>query len=220
MEKRDKLRRPLAALAVAACLLLAAGGTTLAYFTDSETAHNVVTSGGVDIGIVEKTKVGDDLLDFPEEGVFGVMPGESVSKIVTVENTGSAPAWVRVKVDRSVLGKDKAELPLTAEVKVGNADGSDEIAKVEVVSFEVKDGWIDGEDGWWYWTSPVAPGGSTGVLLDAVSFAKLTPNTYQGCTASVDVSAQAVQSAHNGGTVLEAAGWPSEAASGSEGGDE
>lgn len=214
MEKRDKLGRPLAALAVAACLLLAAGGTTLAYFTDSETAHNVVTSGGVDIGIVEKTKVGDDLLDFPEEGVLGVMPGESVSKIVTVENTGSAPAWVRVKVDRSVLGEDEAELPLAAEVKVKGAGGSDEVAEVEVVSFEVEDGWVDGGDGWWYWTSPVAPGGSTGVLFDAVSFAKLTPDAYQGCTASVDVSAQAVQSAHNGETVLGAAGWP--AAGGAE----
>lgn len=214
MEKRDKLGRPLAALAVAACLLLAAGGTTLAYFTDSETAHNVVTSGGVDIGIVEKTKVGDDLLDFPEEGVLGVMPGESVSKIVTVENTGSAPAWVRVKVDRSVLGEDEAELPLAAEVKVKGAGGSDGVAEVEVVSFEVEDGWVDGGDGWWYWTSPVAPGGSTGVLFDAVSFAKLTPDAYQGCTASVDVSAQAVQSAHNGETVLGAAGWP--AAGGAE----
>lgn len=220
MEKRDKLRRLLAALAVTACMVLAVGGTTLAYFTDSETAHNVVTSGGVDIEIVEKTRVGDDLFDFPENGVSGVMPGASVSKIVTVENTGSAPAWVRVRAERSVLGKGGAELPLEAEVKVRDADGGERTVKVEVVSFEVRDGWVDGGDGWWYWTSPVAPGGSTGVLFDAVSFAALTPNGYQSCTANVDVSAQAVQSDHNGDAVLEAAGWPSGAADGSEGGDE
>ena len=33
-------------------------------------------------------------------------------------------------------------------------------------------------------------------------------NEYQGATATVDVLAQAVQTAHNGDTVVDAQGWP------------
>ena len=33
-------------------------------------------------------------------------------------------------------------------------------------------------------------------------------NEYQNATATVDVSAQAVQTANNGATVMDAQGWP------------
>ena len=75
--------------AVVICLAIAATGT-LAYFTAEDMAHNVITSGGVNIELVEKTK-GEDgtLVDFPDEGVKGVMPGTDVSKIVRIAPTGS-----------------------------------------------------------------------------------------------------------------------------------
>lgn len=66
---------------------------TLAYFTSENTAHNVITSGGVNIEVVEKTQGKDGVLvDFPKEGVRGVMPGSDVSKIVSVKNTGESEA--------------------------------------------------------------------------------------------------------------------------------
>ena len=73
----------LAAVAVICLSLLGVG--TLAYFTSDGTAHNVITTGGVDIELIETT---DDGKPFPEEGISGVMPGESVTKRVTVKNTG------------------------------------------------------------------------------------------------------------------------------------
>ena len=41
--------------AVVICLAIAATGT-LAYFTSDDVAHNVITSGGVNIELVEKTE--------------------------------------------------------------------------------------------------------------------------------------------------------------------
>jgi len=35
-------------------------------------------------------------------------------------------------------------------------------------------------------------------------------NEYQNCTIEIDVDAQAVQTANNGSSVLEAAGWSAE----------
>ena len=52
----------LAALAIA--VAIAATGT-LAYFTATGTARNVITSGGISIAIEEKTQTGDALVDFP-----------------------------------------------------------------------------------------------------------------------------------------------------------
>lgn len=209
MENRAKVKKVFAAAVVAVCLSLGAAGT-LAYFTDEETAHNVVTSGGVDIEIVEKTLLNNEEYDFPEGGIEGVMPGAEVSKIVSVKNVGPAEAWVRVKVDRGLLKKGTAEkMPLAIESAGG--DAADGAGKVDLLSFEVKEGWIDGGDGWFYWSEPVAPGESTGVLFDKVLFAKLMPNAYQGCTARVDVLAQAVQTANNPASasgVTSVQGWP------------
>ena len=73
-------KKILLAAALAICFAVAASGT-LAYFTSEDTAHNIITSGGVNIEVVEKTK-GEDgvLVDFPKDGVKGVMPGTDVSK--------------------------------------------------------------------------------------------------------------------------------------------
>ena len=44
--------------AVVMCLAIATAGT-LAYFTSEDTAHNVITSGDVNIELVEQTKKED-----------------------------------------------------------------------------------------------------------------------------------------------------------------
>ena len=81
---------------VGICLSVAITGT-LAYFTDEEVAHNIITSGGVNIEVIEKTQGSNDVLvDFPQEGIKGVMPGKKVSKIVQVKNTGNNDAWIRI----------------------------------------------------------------------------------------------------------------------------
>ncbi len=182
--------------ALVLCLSTATAGT-LAYFTDSEKAHNVITTGGVGIEIVEKTEDGSGVeVDFPKDGVDGVMPGTAVSKIVRVKNTGESDAWIRVKLDSAVIGADGSELP-------------EMIAENEpVMDYEILSGWIDGNDGYYYYEQIVAPEAFTDNLIEHVVFHTGMGNEYQNCTANLIVSAQAVQSDNNGSSVLEANGWP------------
>ena len=185
-------------IVAAATICLAAGASgTLAYFTSENTAHNVITSGGVNIEVVEKTKNTEGVLvDFPKEGMKGIMPGTDVSKIVSVKNTGESEAWIRVQVESVIKAADGADLPLMIE-NVGS-----------VMTYTVGGAWSLGEDGYYYYDKPVAAGKTTDILFDTVEFAPQMGNEYQNCTANIEISAQAVQTANNGKTVLEAKGWP------------
>lgn len=195
------MKKKLMVLALAAICAATIASGSLAYFTASERAHNTIISGNVDIEIVEKMKVdgSNELKDFPiEDGIDGIMPGTSVSKIVRVKNSGSAKAWIRVKIDMSILKDKKEEMPLTLK------DGT------KVISFQVLDGWIDGKDGYFYYEDPVSSDTLTDPIFESVEFHKATGNDYQSCQANVKVYAQAVQVDNNGKSVLEAKGWPEE----------
>ena len=177
---------------VLACLSIVASGT-LAYFTAQETAHNVITSGGVDIQLIELSGNGGDGLT-PWRDVEGVMPGAEISKIVIVRNTGASDAWVRVKVDKTIelANKDK-----------GNP---------EIMELDINDTFWTEQDGYYYYNNPLAPGYETPALFTTVTFdAVKMDNDYQSCKAHIDVKADAVQVANNpveGNNVLDAQGWP------------
>lgn len=181
-------KKILLAAIVVICLSVVATGT-LAYFTAEGTARNVITSGFVDIELIEK-HIGEDgtEVDFPGE-ITGVMPGCSVSKIVSVKNTG-AESWIRVSVEKVVTAPDGSALP------------------GDLITFQVDESkWLL-KDGFYYYRLPVAPGESTDILFDEVHFDGAMGNEYQGCKTEILVYAQAVQTANNGATVEEALGWP------------
>ena len=191
------MRKRVVALAVIAiCLAVVATGT-LAYFTDEQYVHNVLTTGGIEVEIVEKTNgEGDVMVEFPKEGLRGVMPGTAVSKMVQIQNTGTNEAWIRVKVDSSIVGADGKALALTLQ------DGT------AVMSWSVLNGWRSGADGYFYYEKPVAVRTLTTPLFDTVRFDPKMGNEYQNCTAHLEISAQAVQTANNGDSVMDASGWP------------
>ena len=175
------------------CLSIAAAGT-LAYFNTEATAHNVITSGGVEIELLEWADK-DKTEPFPEEGITGVMPGTSVDKIVEVKNTGASEAWVRVKVEQDIT---------LAEGVDGDPDPD-----LMVIEFNATD-WELTADGYYCYTKALKPGETTEPLFASVKFDGRMDNMYQNCTATVDVTAQAVQTANNGAAVTEAQGWPAE----------
>lgn len=182
-----KLKWKTLVLALLLILLGAVSAGTLAYFTAEETAHNVITSGGVDIELIERI---DEDTPWPEEGMDGVMPGEDVPKIVTVKNTGASDAWIRVKAD----------------VTITRADGTEGDPNLIEIDYDTAN-WTE-RNGYWYYNKAAAPGVETEALFTKVTFKTTMDNPYQNCTVSVDVRAQAVQTANNGETVMEAAGWP------------
>lgn len=164
--------------------------TSLAYFTDSTLVHNIITTDRVDIDLVEKhLNEAGELVDFPKEGVDGIVAGSTVSKIVSVKNNG-AEAWIRVGVETLVTDKDGNELA------------------IDVVSFEVDETKWTYKDGYYYYYQTVPTGGSTDVLFSEVTFDTAMGNEYQSGTTVLNVFAQATQAANNGTTVMEAAGWP------------
>ena len=206
------MKKKLLVLAAAALSLTVAVSGTMAYFTDSSVAHNVITSGGVSIELIENTKddAGTDIV-WPEEGLSGIMPGTSASKIVSVANIGQAEAWIRVGVDIAISESGDPItnptikcLPLTITV-----DGRE----VDVVSYSVdSEKWLRGEDGYYYYNAPVTAGSTTENLFDEVTVATEMGNEYQNCTVYIDVTAEAVQTANNpipdDGDVTDIKGWP------------
>lgn len=180
------------ALIVALAAVAAVGSS--AYFTAQSTATNVITAGNVKIDLIEMSVPADGGDPVPFEDVSGVMPGASVSKIVTVKNTGDNAAWVRVSVEKAIALKDGAE---------GEVD-------LSLVSFDLNREFWTEQDGYYYYNAELKPGAETEPLFTAVSFAAEMGNMYQESTATVSVNAQATQVVHNGGSALDAAGWPAE----------
>lgn len=93
MSKRKIL---ILAMALSMVAILAVGGT-LAYFTDTETAKNTFTYGKIDIDLTEENADGTE---FTQDQVL--MPGSktenNIAKIVTVDNVGTAAAYMWIEV--------------------------------------------------------------------------------------------------------------------------
>lgn len=186
------MKRKLLAVAVTViCLSMMAYGT-LAYFTAEDTAHNVITSGEIDIELQEWADA-EKTTPFPEDGVSGVMPGTEVTKIVEVKNTGANDAYIRVKVEKEFVLSEGVE---------GETDSG--LMKIDFDETY----WTLGEDGYFYYKTALEPGAVTEPLFASVSFDTTMGNIYQNSTAKVDVTAYAVQVANNGDSVMDAKGWP------------
>ena len=177
--------------AIVAMLALMIGGS-VAYFSAEEKTQNVITTGGVDIELKEWADA-DKTTAFPTDGVDGVTPGTEITKIVEVTNTGASPAWIRVKAEKAIA--------------LAKADIQPDLTLVEL-DLNTRD-WTE-QDGWYYYNRILAPEETTVPLFTAVTFSNAMGNEYQNSTATVAVTAQAVQSANNGGSATEAVGWPAE----------
>ena len=191
-----KSRIALIALAIGCIAMLGAG--TAAYFTVQDTAVNVITTGILDMTLVEKTtdnaEPGTELEDLPEfvskeNGAFNVMPGQTVSKIPYVDNSGTADFYTRIRLT-STITVDGKELP------------------TDVLELDIADSWTLAEDGWYYYTKAVTPSEHTEPLFTGVTFVDEMGNEYQNAEVTIEVEAQAVQSKNNGTSWDTAAGWP------------
>lgn len=114
----------------------------------------------------------------------------NVKSNVKAENTGTAPAYIRVAVD--IYWQDATSgVRLWDEPQAGTdykVEWSDSLP--DALGTNLASTWVKASDGFYYWTSPVAPAEETGMLIKSVTELKVT----QGCNLVVDVSTQAVQS--------------------------
>lgn len=111
----------------------------------------------------------------------------NVKSDVAIANTGTAPAYLRVAVD--IYWQDQNGARLWDEPVAGT--------DYDIVWGSVRDAsasnnassWVVASDGYYYWTSPVAPMAKTDVLIKSVTEQKL-----DGKNLVVDISTQAIQS--------------------------
>ena len=182
------MKRKILILSVLAICIATLAAGTLAYFTSEGKAHNVITTGGVEITVQEWA---DKDKQTPFEDLEGIMPGMTVTKIAEIKNTGASDAWIRVLITKNIqLAGDGTPNTDLLELNLNLTD------------------WALGEDGYLYYNKALKPGEVTEPIFTAVTFKPDMGNEYQNATATVDVSAQAVQTANNGDTVMAAKGWP------------
>ena len=131
------MKRKLLILSVLAiCVAMLAGGT-LAFFTSEDKAHNVITTGGVEITLQEWA---DEAKTTPFKDLTGVMPNTTVTKIAEIRNTGASDAWVRVKVEKNIRLQ---------------GDGTPDTGLVELKLNTVD--WTE-KDGYYYYNKILKPG--------------------------------------------------------------
>lgn len=163
---------------------------TLAYYSTVGKATNVVTSGDIQFIIHETTDQGTE---FPSEGVF-IVPGDVVSKQVSVENVCTHPFYLRVRI---VYGIDSQVLPVEECFKLNIDEENWELV-----------------DGWYYYKGIVEPEETTPYVFSKVEIVgNKVDNAYLGKTLSLSIEAHAVQSEHNpveGTDTYKASGWPEE----------
>ena len=185
-----KIKLKIMTIALIGVILTFFSQGTLAYYSTVGRATNVVTSGNIQFIIHEKTDQGTD---FPKEGVY-IIPGDIVSKKVSIENDCSHPFYLRVKI---VYGIDSKEL--SAE---------------DCFKLNINEDYWQFHDGWYYYKGIVKPGETTPDVFSHVEIVgSKVDNSYIGKTLTLSVIAHAVQSENNPITdnnTYTASGWPKE----------
>ena len=184
------MKRKILCLSVIVIMLAILAAGTIAYFTAEGRAHNVITTGSVEIELKEWA---DENKTVPFKDLEGVMPNTTVTKIAEIKNIGKSDAWIRVKIKKSIELKHE-----------GNPD-------TNLVELNLNDrDWITyGE--YYYYRNALKPGETTTPIFTSVTFKAAMGNEYQDAKATVDIYAQAVQTANNpatDGDVKTVKGWP------------
>lgn len=178
-------RKILISAVVVICLAILASGS-IAYFTAEEEVHNVITSGAVDIEI-----------DVPNDEIE-IMPGTKVSKMATVKNLDAA-AYVRAKFECAITDANDELMALSPE----------ELDEIVIVNVDDTN-WVrkEGDNEWWYYSKSIETDDVVEMQFEVSFSGPNMTNEYQSSTVTIAVKAQAVQTANNQGSVLEADGWP------------
>lgn len=187
------MKEKLSVVAILAIFLAIMSAGTWAYFTTSEQVHNVITTGSVDITLQEWA---DEAKTEPFVDLEGILPGRQVTKIPEVVNSGENPVFVRIKLTKAITWLDEVENP-------------DEVDLDKVTLDLNETDWVE-QDGYYYYRKVLLPGETTEPLFTTVSFDVTMGNVFQNAQISIDITAQAVQSANNGTDPLKALGWPAE----------
>lgn len=185
-----KIKIKIFVVSLVAAMMAFISTSTLAYYQAVGKATNVVTSGNIQFIIHEMTDQGKE---FPKDGVY-IIPGDVVSKKVSIESDCEHPFYLRVKM---VYGIDSQALSSKDCFKLNIDENNWQL-----------------HDGWYYYKGIVYPGQTTPDVFSHVEIVgSKVDNSYIGKTLTLTVKAQAVQSENNpinGTNYYTVSGWPQE----------
>ena len=188
MNKKETLLIVLTLLAIGTIF-----GTSLAFFSRSVIAENVITFGSADLKLYETCL--DDLgteTEFNPAHVDNVTSAGIQKRIFRVENTGKHPIYVRLHFE--ICGTTSEGVPFKTTEYLTVCPNFGE--------------WKEKEE-WFYYSAVVNPNEKTKELIVEVIFDidQLTRN-YPGSNYELSVYAQGVQSENNSTELWSVQGWP------------
>ena len=187
-------KQKILALSIVAIMLTLVVGGTSAFFANSGTSHNIITTSGVKIELIEDTEeVGNDGRQIPFTNIVGAMPGDRISKIPKIKNVDESEVFVRMRV--------------TANVEY--ADGRVNKISPSALGLDISRSWSP-KNGYYYYMYSLASGETTRALFTTVVIPGKLADEYAGAKYTIKIYGEAVQTAHNGTDPLEAQGWPGE----------
>ena len=169
--KNKKLKTLVGSLALVGAIAV---GATLAYFTDSQEAVNIITMGHVDIDLEEP--------NFPEDKeIDDVTPNQEITKDPTI-----------------IVKADSEDMYLRAKIELegfNNVDDADTHKEQLLDNINIQPGWMLADDGYYYFQYVV---GKTNVDQRIVFFDKVTipanwGNEVADLTFKINVTAEAIQ---------------------------
>ena len=120
-----------------------------------------------------------------DEVVTSVWPGYETTRTALAKNTGDETMYVRMRVNKFWADRDSrtSKEDNKNDTSANNATGDTGSKLVPTtntafnknyieIGFDNTDKWVDGGDGWWYYTDPIAPGASSESLLSSVKISE------------------------------------------------
>ena len=170
---------------------------TFAYFTDSSSSQqNKIASGNLDVSIIDMNGSGN--FEWAGQPVK-IMPASvfTIGGGVGIQNTGTLPMYVRVKVEKKMLQSENEMSP-----------GWEDLISCNFMA-EEGDLWVYHE-GYYYYKVALGAGERTATLFDKVLFSPQMGNEFKNCSIQFQLICQSVQTNGNAENPVFAIGWPGE----------
>lgn len=179
-------KKKLLALLTSLTLVAAVGiGATLAYFTDSDAATNVITMGHVDIDLDEPEfdeEAGDD------KTITDITPGQKITKDPTITvDEDSADAYLRATITFEGLTDGTNNTKNQISELLANINIDTEVSEASPAAW-----YYNSEDGYYYYNTKVSAGNSV-ELFTEVEIPASWGNEVADLTFKIIVSAEAIQ---------------------------
>ena len=152
--KNHITKKTIAIISLALLILITVGTTLALVFTNTNPVENTFKPSKVSCAVVEGTNA-------PVEN--GTVDTGTVKQDVTIKNTGDTDAFIRVAVVVNWMSADRTKVWAVDPVL---AQYATDLKGEYFIEFNTNSNWIQGADGYWYYTKSVAPGASTPNLIN------------------------------------------------------